>query len=256
MIIVVLGMHKSGTTMVSQMLHRSGINMGESFDDGVSYDKGGHYERLSSQAVNMEILERISEAELFADPTAYELTDEQRQRMTDIIAECEQKYEYWGFKDPRTCITYPLWKPLLPPHRIVAVYRSAVEVWPRYRYNHRRYYHTNPSRACQFLRRWRMHNEGVYRYLTDGDPDYVLLNYNELVHTDEEFARLQDFVGLPINDVRRKDMHRSKAKRHPFLMYADTVLRWREGYDYRDTHRQLEQLREENLAKPCCVQKD
>jgi len=35
MIYVVLGMHKSGTTLVSQILHRSGIDMGDGFEVGM-----------------------------------------------------------------------------------------------------------------------------------------------------------------------------------------------------------------------------
>ncbi len=44
MIYVIFGMHKSGTTLVAEMLHKSGINMGD-FDESVSYDIGNQYER-------------------------------------------------------------------------------------------------------------------------------------------------------------------------------------------------------------------
>ena len=52
---VVLGMHKSGTTLVSQMLHQSGINMGD-FDPLVSYDRGNQYERESALQLDMDIM--------------------------------------------------------------------------------------------------------------------------------------------------------------------------------------------------------
>lgn len=48
MIFVVLGMHKSGTTLVSQILHHSGIPMGDGFDENVTYDGGNKYEREST----------------------------------------------------------------------------------------------------------------------------------------------------------------------------------------------------------------
>ena len=57
MIYVVLGMHKSGTTLVAKMLHASGINMGESIDESADYSAGNHYERQSTAELNHVLLE-------------------------------------------------------------------------------------------------------------------------------------------------------------------------------------------------------
>ncbi len=40
MLYVILGMHKSGTTMISEILHNSGISMGEWKDKSNNYDYG------------------------------------------------------------------------------------------------------------------------------------------------------------------------------------------------------------------------
>ena len=64
MIYIVLGMHKSGTTLLSQILHHSGISMGENFNESVSYSQGNKYERETTQQINKEIL---------GDPTAYSI---------------------------------------------------------------------------------------------------------------------------------------------------------------------------------------
>ena len=52
---IILGMHKSGTTLVSQMLHQSGIAMVSDVDDR-SYDQGNHFERLSTNMLNKQLL--------------------------------------------------------------------------------------------------------------------------------------------------------------------------------------------------------
>ncbi|MGM0484512.1 MAG: hypothetical protein ACQERI_08185, partial [Candidatus Krumholzibacteriota bacterium] len=61
MIFVLLGMHKSGTTLISRMLHESGINMcGEPCGEA-SYDAGNKYERLEFLIYNTAMLDiRIS----------------------------------------------------------------------------------------------------------------------------------------------------------------------------------------------------
>ena len=64
MIYVVLGMHKSGTTLISETLHESGINMGEFSDiqQGIGYDEGHKYERRETQQINRQILDGVLKA--------------------------------------------------------------------------------------------------------------------------------------------------------------------------------------------------
>ena len=56
MIHVVLGMHKSGTTLVSELLHHAGIDMVDAADPDTSYDHGNKWERDSTKQVNHAIL--------------------------------------------------------------------------------------------------------------------------------------------------------------------------------------------------------
>ena len=56
MVHVVLGMHKSGTTLVSQMLHQSGIAMVEEADAAAGYDDGNQWEREATKLVNHTLL--------------------------------------------------------------------------------------------------------------------------------------------------------------------------------------------------------
>src|SRR5262245_61853891 len=133
MIFVVLGMHKSGTTLVSQILHDSGINMGEDFDAKVSYDEGNKYERETALALNLDILKvgnyRIID---LPNPDELQLTPQQRLCMREIIQNCNSRYTDWGFKDPRTTLVYPLWVSELPEHKLIAIYRTPEEIWPRF----------------------------------------------------------------------------------------------------------------------------
>ncbi len=55
MIYIVLGMHKSGTTLVAQTLHAAGINMGD-FDESLTYDTNNKYERHDTQELNRDLL--------------------------------------------------------------------------------------------------------------------------------------------------------------------------------------------------------
>ena len=55
MVVVVLGMHKSGTSLISEILHYSGIDMIEQ-DSTLGYDEGFHHERRATSEINKDLL--------------------------------------------------------------------------------------------------------------------------------------------------------------------------------------------------------
>ncbi len=56
MIYIVLGCHKSGTTLIARTLHESGIAMVGDDDAQGDYDQSGFYERLRWVELNQHIL--------------------------------------------------------------------------------------------------------------------------------------------------------------------------------------------------------
>jgi len=230
LIYVVLGMHKSGTTLVSQILHNSGINMGDDIDTEASYDQGNKYERASVLALNKDILglsdNRIIDLEA---PDTLQLTEDQRARMQAIIQRCNGAYVDWGFKDPRTALLYPLWASELPEHRIIAVYRSPSELWVRYRYKRIHYHFRNLSRAWKLMKRWCEHNSRILAYLQNTKADSIVLSYQELMTSDVEFNRLQAFVGKTLDDKRDKSMYRGREGAYPLLRTAEWLVHKQTG---------------------------
>jgi len=244
LIYVVLGMHKSGTTLVSQILHNSGINMGDNIDTKASYDQGNKYERASVLALNKDILglrdNRIIDLEA---PDTLELTEDQRARMQGIIQRCNGAYADWGFKDPRTALAYPLWASELPEYRIIAVYRSPSELWVRYRYKRIHYQFGNPSRAWKLMKRWCEHNSRILSYLQNTQADSIVLSYQELMTTDTEFNRLQQFVGIKLNDEREKSLYRGREGAYPLMKTAEWLVHKQTGYAVDEIIGRFEALR-------------
>ena len=163
-IYVVLGMHKSGTTLVARVLHESGISMGE-FDSRLGYGEGNRYERHDAQLANRDLLRGYQIPSLDhlvrrrrldpVDAAGYAINRDSQayvrhralarrlerpdaaERVRPIVERCEERGEDWGFKDPRTCLTFPAWRKVLPEHRIVVVYRGIGQILGRARTNAR-----------------------------------------------------------------------------------------------------------------------
>lgn len=245
MTIIILGMHKSGTTLISQVLHHSGINMGE-IDASVSYDYGNKYERQSTLRLNEDILgQRNVKSIRLVAPKNLSLSDELLARMRQIIKKNNLRYgDKWGFKDPRTCLVYPLWATELPQHKAIAIYRHPYELWLRYRPRKLLSRYLKFYRAPELLARWFEYNTNILNFLRAAKSEILLLEYKQLMITQEEFDRLQDFVDVPLNDQRKINLYRNRSDgRDPIweialaLRYAKTKQR------PEDVIKQLEEFR-------------
>lgn len=244
MIYVVLGMHKSGTTLVSQILHKSGISMGDEFDESVSYDQGNQWERRESWLINLDLVG-------CAEPDYFSLDHWKRvvaapsepvaAAMDALIARCDRAGGDWGFKDPLTCITYRSWRSRLPAHRLVCVYRSPQEVMRHYGCRWR-----DPVRAWRVLRAWTSYNQGILDALELAGDGGLLVRYEALMNGDAEFHRLAAFTGRALTDMRRASSYRAKSG-HPLHAPESLLMGAVTNRDPRRVLRQLDGVRAAQL---------
>ena len=249
MIYVVLGMHKSGTTLISQILHHSGVNMVDDLDEAVTYDEGNKYERQSILHLNMDILgvDNYEVIELAA-PARPVANESQRHRMAEIVTGCTERYDDWGFKDPRSCLVYPLWANTLPEHKIIAVYREPSQIRKHFTSPRSLRKYRVPRMTWLYLNRWYEHNMNIVNYLQGSTREFIVLSYNALMSGDREFDRLREFVGLDLEDRRRKDLYRGR-KRETFLFKAsDWLMKRTRGHNVREVTEILDRLRDRTLC--------
>jgi hypothetical protein len=116
-IVVVLGMHRSGTSLCSNILSILGLDMADSAHQKVDAPKG-HWERQEIVNAHDRILQLLGRdyynpvhAHAFtpgwwADPTVRAIRDEITAWLRQRIGDSPR----FGFKDPRTCRMLPMWK--------------------------------------------------------------------------------------------------------------------------------------------------
>ncbi len=210
MIHVVLGMHKSGTTLISECLHHSGIEMVESADADKGYDNGQKWEREATKAINHRLLESSGQNSLAVDATAIRSTfpsleSEMRRTISDLSARSPD----WGFKDPRTCLTYEAWAAVLPRHRVVAVYRDPMTVLAHYR-RRQAFIDQRPLDVKWVVDRWCDHNQRLADIVQTCGMDSIVLSYDDFMRDEREFSRLEAFLGRPLSDMRKPELVRSR----------------------------------------------
>lgn len=101
--IVVLGMHRSGTSLVAGALHRMGVPMGTRFRAPDSSNPHGYWEDLDWRDLNKAILNGAGGT--WYDPPPLHKIEKQVARYAMRISELCTREGEWGFKDPRTSLS-------------------------------------------------------------------------------------------------------------------------------------------------------
>jgi hypothetical protein len=188
--------------------------MGEGFEDGTGYDQGNQWEMREAFLINLDLVGCREEDYFSLDHhqrVRAALPPATRKAMRAMIDDCEAKYENWGFKEPLTCLSYHLWKEVLPEHQILAVYRAPQEVMNHYGVSLR-----HPRVGWKALRAWRSYNSGVLEALRAAGKKGLLLRYEALMQGDSEFHRLEEFLGRPLADVRQPRQYRATSRNEIF----------------------------------------
>ncbi|MCG8457379.1 MAG: hypothetical protein MI919_13970 [Holophagales bacterium] len=131
--LLVLGMHRSGTSMVTRLVNMMGASLGPEFRQQTPDEANplGYWERLDLQDLHSNLL-RACDGDWY-HPDAVDLGkmghlgEHLEQRARQLIAELDARRP-WVVKDPRMCLVLPFWLPLLETPVAVFVYRHPIEV--------------------------------------------------------------------------------------------------------------------------------
>ena len=124
--LVVLGAPRSGTSCVSHALHLAGVEFGERLFAPTPANVKGYWEMEPLVRLNDAVLER-SGGGFEQPPKTVHWAWWQRWRARRLLRQFSG-CRLAGIKDPRLTVTYPLWKPLLGSHRLVACFRHPENV--------------------------------------------------------------------------------------------------------------------------------
>lgn len=111
---IVLGMHRSGTSVIARGLAACGVSLGSNLLGADVSNPSGHWEDLGMFEINEKILKfhhvgwhdlfRFS-AQFLSSPQAAQLLDEACRYVLNTFS----RETHWSFKDPRTLRTLPFW---------------------------------------------------------------------------------------------------------------------------------------------------
>lgn len=146
--LIILGMHRSGTSLAVRLLTAVGFHMG--------YQLSRDAEAVFFQKLNRRIFRAVDVKWGYVDPLIEAMQDQsfvEEQTLTMLSAlftekrllggeikiseffgpqhwpeVIQNKMRYWGWKDPRTTITFPIWLRIFPNAKVLHLLRNGIDV--------------------------------------------------------------------------------------------------------------------------------
>jgi hypothetical protein len=119
----VAGFHRSGTSLICQLLHRAGLFLGYNLLGPAFSNPHGHFEDTEVMDLHEQILGDNGRTWLVSESFLPVVTGAHWRKLEQIIQKRNAEHALWGFKDPRGCLFLMIWKHLLPNAKVLVVYR-------------------------------------------------------------------------------------------------------------------------------------
>lgn len=265
-VLVILGMHRSGTSMVTHWLHACGLQVGEQLLGGGVGNVQGHFEDLELYWLHRRWLEhhRLPHTGFVAAPVPG-FSAALKQQLRQLIAERNARHPQWGWKEPRTCLFLDDYRELLPDAHYAVIFRAFGETvssmivriirqkdqkhatrgglrgWWWFNIRRQRLWHRLLRRdASRFLKSWIFYNQRILeglRRIPGGRK--VVVRFKSLVNGDDErlFDVLTKSWGFELHRVPARNIYRPRLTSKPL-----DLKRWIDASLWQEAEAVLQQL--------------
>lgn len=235
-VLVITGMHRSGTSLLTQWLYKCGMHVGDNFMGAGIGNEDGHYEDLDFYQYHKNVLKdfHLSEDGMIDEPLVT-LSDGQLHEMRKLVKQKNATQQQWAWKEPRTCLFLDHYRQLLPEARYLVIlrdHRSVVSslisrIYSRtaYKYSKKKgfskffwEYFKKPFRkrlllnkhSEHFLRVWIAYNEAILHHLQKLNPaQYLVVDHTELSDNNKQvFKHLSDTWDFKLEYYNYKNVYK------------------------------------------------
>lgn len=204
-LIIILGMHRSGTSVVAQICQSMGAYLGKEKELMIATEDNldGYFENIEIANIDSEILHICGREWYSTEPLKVDYNNLQIVKAIAKLKRCVQrlieKEEFVAIKDPRISILLPVWEKALCELKIaikyIWVFRNPMDVMESLK---RRDGYS--KKHCLTL--WCYYNICIFKYLEE--KNYLLINYKDVMEKTQIFNELGLFLNRTIDDREKK----------------------------------------------------
>lgn len=127
--LLVTGMHRSGTSLLTSILAAAGVHVGDQLMGAAESNPHGHFEDLEFYSLHQRILAANGlSREGFTCQATIDVPAAARAEAMALVGRRRAAGRPWGWKDPRSTLFLDVWAELLPEARYVFAFRPVWEV--------------------------------------------------------------------------------------------------------------------------------
>ena len=222
--LIITGMHRSGTSLVANLLRHTGVHLGEELigpDEGNRY---GYFEDVDFNTFHGDVLNRFQQSYLVQDAAVLgDIKPEEKERARELI-ERRSTWNLWGFKDPRACLFLKFWHGLLPQAAYVFVYRHPLEVVLSLLRRGKEFDVDALADPLAALRSWETHNRLLLDFCIQ-HADSCFLGHIKAISADTGrfLDRASRKLAVPLQAKGTQTLYHPTALNQMFLS-AETIL--------------------------------
>lgn len=198
-VLVIGGMHRSGTSLLASLFDGAGVSVGARLLGAGNGNDVGHFEDLDFYEFHQRVLVGNGlPAEGFTADAIPVVPEPMRAEATSLVEARRRQGGVWGWKDPRTVLFLDFWADLLPDANFVFVFRRPWEVVDSFFRRGDPAFVYNPSLAARV---WLHYNRLILRFVARHPERCVLREMTQVsVDPHEVFAAVRDRLGIPLGE--------------------------------------------------------
>jgi len=189
--VVVLGMHRSGTSCLSGTLNQYGLFFG-SISQENPFNIKGNYENHEVMLLNNELLKK-NNGSWIEPPSSIKWTNRQKIKQAYIIEDYIKHGVSFGIKDPRFLLTFSFWENAYHNMKYIGIFRHPFDVARSLNFR-------NNIQIDQGLRLWYLYNSKLIMLVTK--KKFPILFFN--VTKDEFHNSVEEtlnYLNIPYSNV-------------------------------------------------------
>lgn len=223
-VIIITGMHRSGTSLVSNVFQRAGVHIGENLIGPDLGNEQGHFEDVEFFHFHDKVLKRLGQTLFVKRLASLDFITPAETKLALTLIGRRRDRPIWGWKDPRTALFLPFWHSLLPQARYVFVYRHPLEVsLSLLRRGTEREVLASPLIG---LHAWQTYNQSILDFYQQHHEICLLGNIRTITADLGSFVRRAcQKLALPLQEERLQGLyHPTKLKQASFSPVATDIL--------------------------------
>jgi DNA repair exonuclease SbcCD ATPase subunit len=213
-VLILTGMHRSGTSVATALLQSSGLHIGRRLIEGNQYNLKGYFENLDFVNFHKTVLqsqEIVPEGWTLQDNI--EVGEQYIEQAQQIIAQ-NAISSIWGWKDPRTTLFLNFWANLLPEAKFLLVYRSPWEVIDSIYRCGDKAFEEQPELAVKL---WLHYNQKMINFYNQYPSRCILANISQVIKQTPVYIetinnKFGTHLGSPGEDVYESSLFQNNSQ--------------------------------------------